>query len=140
MRTFIDTNVLVYLFDMDAAEKQQRAREVVASLTASRALVVSSQVLSELYVTITRKLELPASPADALDAVEALSVFPVVAIDAELVHRAVRRSQSEPLSYWDALILEAAVEAGAETVYSEDLQPGDSYRGVTVVDPFLTAA
>ena len=52
------------------------------------------------------------------------------------MQRAASRSAGESISHWDALILEAAVEAGADTVYSEDLQPGSRYRGVTVVDPF----
>ena len=136
MRVFVDTNVFVYLFDAQVPAKQQRAREVVADLARSRALVLSSQVLSELYVTVTRKLAEPLDPRQALRVVADLAVFPVIAIDAALVQRAASRSLTEQIAHWDALILEAALEAGAETVYSEDLQPGAAYRGVTVVDPF----
>jgi predicted nucleic acid-binding protein len=136
MRVFIDTNVLVYLFDTDAPAKRERAREVVSELASNSRLVVSSQVLSELYVTVTRKLASPLEPAAALRAVADLAVYPVVAVDAALVQRAAARSVAEQLEYWDALILEAAVEAGAPTVYSEDLQHGRTYQGVTVQDPF----
>lgn len=118
MRVFVDTNVFVYLFDAEEPAKQQRAREVV----------------SELYVTVTRKLAYPLEPDSALRALADLAVYPVVAIDAALVQRAAARAVAEQVAYWDALILEAAVEAGA--VYSEDLQHGRTYRGVTVQDPF----
>jgi len=136
VRVFVDTNVLVYLFDADAPPKQQRARELVGELTEARSLVLSSQVLSELFVTVTRKLADPLPVAQALQAVDDLSAFPVVAVDAALVRRAAALSTTEHVSYWDALILEAAVEAGAATLYSEDLQAGRAYQGVTVVNPF----
>ena len=84
MRIFVDTNVFVYLFDADEPAKQQRAREVVSELMRSGALVLSSQVLSELYVTVTRKLAHPLEPATALRALADLAVYPVVAIDAAL--------------------------------------------------------
>ena len=136
MRVFVDTDVLVYLFDGDAPAKQQRAREVVGELTEARKLVLSSQVLSELFVTVTRKLAEPLPVAQALRAVDDLSAFPVVAVDAALVRRAAALSTTEHLSYWDALIVEAAVDAGAATVYSEDMQSGRAYQGVTIEDPF----
>lgn len=136
MRVFVDTNVLVYLFDADEPVKQQRAREVVGELVKTRSIVLSSQVLSELFVTVTRKLREPLPADQALRAVDDLAAFPVVAVDAELVQRATVRSAAEHVSYWDALILEAAVDAGAATVYSEDLHPGGAYQGVTVENPF----
>ena len=136
MRVFVDTNVLVYLFDADEPAKQQLARDVVGELMRTGTLVLSSQVLSELYVTITRKLAYPLDPESALRALGDLAVYPVVAIDAALVQRAAARSTAEQVTYWDALILEAAVEAGADVVYSEDLQHGRTYQGVSVVDPF----
>jgi predicted nucleic acid-binding protein len=136
VRVFVDTNVLVYLFDADEPAKQQRARDVVSELMRAGSLVLSAQVLSELYVTVTRKLACPLEPESALRAVADLAVYPVVAIDAALVQRAAARSAAEQVAYWDALILEAAVESGADVVYSEDLQHGRAYQGVSVVDPF----
>jgi predicted nucleic acid-binding protein len=136
MRVFVDTNILVYLFDAEEPAKQARAREVVSELARNSSLVVSSQVLSELYVTVTRKLAYPLEASAALRALADLAVYPVIAVDAALVLRAASRAVAEQVAYWDALILEAAVEAGAGTVYSEDLQHGHTYQGVTVVDPF----
>ena len=137
MRVFVDTNVLVYLFDAQEPAKQMRAREVVTELARNRRLVVSSQVLSELYVTVTRKLAYPLQASAALRALADLAVYPVVAVDAALVLRAATRAPAEQIAYWDALILEAAVEAGASTVYSEDLQHGQDYGGVRAANPFL---
>ena len=136
MRVFVDTNVLVYLFDAQEPTKQARAREIVSELARNSSLVVSSQVLSELYVAVTRKLAYPLEASAALRALADLAVYPVVAVDAALVLRAAARAVAEQVAYWDALILEAAVEAGAGTVYSEDLQHGRTYQGVTVRDPF----
>ncbi len=138
VRVFLDTNVLVYLFDADAPAKQERARAVVDDLVRTRRLVLSSQVLSELYVTVTRKLHVPLPQEQALRVLDDLAAFPVVAVDTALVQRAASRSATGCISYWDALILEAAVDAGAATVYSEDLQPGTGYPGVTIEDPFAT--
>jgi predicted nucleic acid-binding protein len=136
VRTFVDTNVLVYLFDAGRPPKQQRARDVVGELSRSGALVLSSQVLSEFYVTVTRKLAEPLPPDTAMRALADLAVYPCVAVDAALVQRAAARSAADQLSHWDALIVEAAIEAGAATLYSEDLQPGHRYQGVSVEDPF----
>jgi predicted nucleic acid-binding protein len=83
----------------------------------------------------TNVLVCPFPPVDALRALADLAVFPVVAVHAALVRRAATRSAAGPVPYWDALIPEAAVEAGAGTVYSEDLQPGEACGGVTVHDP-----
>ncbi len=136
MRVFVDTNVLVYLFDADAPAKQVRARETIADLVRRKALVLSSQVLGELFVTLTRKLAEPLTADEAGRVVADLSDFPVVALDAALVSRAVELSAREQLSYWDAQIVVAATAAGATTLYTEDLQPGRRFGSVTVVDPF----
>lgn len=109
---------------------------LVAELARSRSLVLSSQALSEVFATITCKLAEPLPLGAALRALDDLAAFPVVAVDATLVQRAAARAVAERLSHRDALILEAAVEAGATTVYSEDLPPGCAYQGVTVEDPF----
>lgn len=88
-------------------------------------------MLTELYVSLTRKLAEPRPESPALRALADFAVFLVVAIDAALVQRAATRSVSESHSHWNALIIEAAIEAGAHTVNSEALQSGSSYRCVT---------
>lgn len=130
---FLDANVLVYLFDADAPAKQARARELLSA----GPLVLSAQVLSEFYVTVTRKLGRPLDPARASRAVADLCAFPVRDLSASLVLAAVRRSQESGLSYWDALIVETALDAGARVLLTEDLQDGQVIGGLRVENPFL---
>jgi predicted nucleic acid-binding protein len=134
--TFLDTNVLVYLFDRDTPDRQKRAQEVVETLGAQA--VVSTQVLQEFYVTVTRKLARPLSEADAEAAVRDLAHLQVIDTDRELVLEAVARSRADRMSFWDALIVESALRGGCERVLSEDLQDGRRFDGVRIENPFTT--
>lgn len=131
---FVDTNVLVYLFDADAPDKQAQARELLHEEQGR--IVVSVQVLGEFYVTVTRKLAVPLSPDAAAQAVDALCRLQVQALHPALVQSAVRRSQSSRLSYRDSLIVETALSAGADILFTEDLQDGQAIGGLRVVNPF----
>ena len=131
---FVDTNVLVYLFDADAPEKRARARELLREERDS--IVLSIQVLGEFYVTVTRKFAESLSLETATRAVEAFSRFRVQPVHAETVSAAIRRSRSAMLSYWDALIVEAALKAGAGVLFTEDLQDGRRIEGLQIVNPF----
>lgn len=131
---FVDTNVLVYLFDKDSREKQYQARQLLKKEADN--IVLSTQVLGEFYVTVTRKLAAPLEPRLARDAVDDLCALRVRALRAELVQAAVRRSNASQLSYWDALIVETAIDAGATRLLTEDLQHGQEFNGLRVVDPF----
>jgi predicted nucleic acid-binding protein len=135
-RAFFDTNVLVYLFDEDSPAKQARAKELFAQHAGDGPIVLSPQVLQEFYVTVTRKLARPLSPEDALSAVSGFSSFPVVAVDGATVLKAVQLHQSESLSFWDALIVEAALEADCSTLFSEDLQGGRRFGDLRIENPF----
>ena len=132
--SFVDTNVLVYLFDSDSPARQAIARELVDNHAAK--LVLSTQVLGEFFVTVTRKLDKPLSPERALEAVENLQRFRVRPIHAQLTRLAARRSVSSRLSYRDALIVEAALEVQAGMLLTEDLQHGRKFAGMRVFDPF----
>lgn len=134
---FIDTNVLVYLFDTDSPTKQSRSRALLGTESAN--FVLSTQVLGEFYVTVTRKLARPLSTDQALDAIGALSAFRVREIHVGLVRAAVHRSAASQLSYWDSLIVETAIEAGAATLLTEDLQHGQNIDGLLVLNPYLDA-
>ena len=133
-RWFVDTNVLVYLFDGDSPDKQAKARRILEA-NANR-IVLSTQVLGEFYVTVTRKLARPLATGPAAEAVNGLCAFPVRPLAAGLVRAAVRRSASSRLSYWDALIVESAMEAGAVVLLTEDLQDGRTFDALRVVNPF----
>ena len=132
--SFVDTNVFVYLFDSDSPAKQDIARELVDRH--SEKIVLSTQVLGEFFNAVTRKLGNPLVPERAMDALENLHALRVRSIHPQLTLLAARRSLSSRLSYWDALIVESALEAGAAMLLTEDLQHGQSFAGLRVVNPF----
>lgn len=138
MRRFVDTNVLVYANDAADPEKQRLARETL--LTHASELVLSAQVLSELYVALVRPTGLGMPPADARAIVDDLRRFPVLPIDDEMVRDAIDLSTRERTSYWDGLILTTAQAGGCGIVLTEDMSHGTTVGGVRVENPFLALA
>lgn len=131
---FVDTNVFVYAFDSDSSAKQATALQLLNDY--ARNIILSTQVLGEFYTSVTRKLRKPLSVERAMAALDELYAFPVRSVNAQLVRSAARRSQVSRLSYWDALIVESALEAGASVLLTEDLQHGQTFAGLRVVNPF----
>lgn len=130
----LDSNVLIYALPRDPEEpsKQARARELIAAGNFG----LSFQILQEVFVTATRKLAVPLAPEAALRFLRPFLLFPVVDGTADLFQEAARLSIRFQIHYYDAAILAAARELGAEMVYSEDLSHGQQYDGVRVVNPF----
>jgi predicted nucleic acid-binding protein len=136
-RTFFDTNVLVYLHDVDESAKRARASEVVAEHLAGAALVVSTQVLLEYFAVVTRKFARVMPHAQARREVERLAELDPILVDGELILRAIDRVSRSKISIWDATIVEAALAAGCTTLYTEDLKDGWEIDGrLRVVNPF----
>jgi predicted nucleic acid-binding protein len=135
MKAFFDTNILVYLFDSGAPAKQRKTRELLETHTRAGETLLSTQILQEFYVTVTRKLATPLDADAAYEAVREFSVMPTVRIDIPLILSAIRFSRERQLSFWDALVVRAAIEGGATTLYSEDLQHGQVFEALTVVNP-----
>ena len=133
---FVDTNVLVYAVSEDDARKNEIARTLLERGFAEGCYAISTQVLLELYVTLTRKVERKVAPAEALDYVLTLTEWPVVDVTADLVVEALQWSQRLQVSAWDAAILAAARRAGCSRVLSEDFGAGRNYEGITVENPF----
>jgi predicted nucleic acid-binding protein len=138
-RVFLDSNVLVYLFDSDTPDKQSTARALLDELSRDSILVLSTQVLQEFYVSVTRKLKRPLAPREATEATRGLSAFSVVQVDVPLIFRAIELSQRETVSLWDALIIRAGMESTCARLLSEDLQHGRSFDGTRIENPFLAA-
>lgn len=134
-RTFIDTNVLVYAFDSSEPTKQRTALDALAK-SGDRS-VLSTQVLSEFYVVATRKLADPLAPRVAADVVGRLSRLPVVETDTSLVRSAIDISMHSQVSYWDGLIVAAAVASGCDRILTEDLSSGATINDVEIVNPFV---
>jgi len=139
-RAFVDTNVLVYMFDRDAPSKRDLARRLVAEDAEAGNLVLSTQVLKEFYVSVTRKLATPLPGDLALEATRSLGELSVVQVDPEMIYAAILLSQHNQLAFWDALIVHTAVAASCERLLSEDLQHGQRIEGVRVENPFLELA
>jgi len=136
MRTFFDTNVLVYLFDADAPAKKAKATELLEAESKAGRIILSTQVLQELYVATTRKLAMPLTPSEAERAVRDLSVFSTVAVDASLIFGAIHICQRYGFSFWDGLIVQAALQGGASVLFTEDLQDGQTIESLQIVNPF----
>ena len=135
-RVFLDTNVLVYLFDADAPAKQRLVQNLLSNRELRMQLILSTQVLQEFYVSVTRKLAAPLDPDAAFQAVQDLAAFPIVQIDPPLILLAIQRGRKAKVSFWDALILEAALAAGATLLYSEDFQDGAVFGRLRIANPF----
>ena len=136
MKFFFDTNILVYLFDTDSPDKRRKARALFQKHAEAGDILLSTQVLQEFYVTVTRKLARPLEAKAATEAVTRFAELPVVQIDSKLILSAIHRSRDSQLSFWDALVVQAAIEGHANTLYSEDMQDGQTFDGVQVVNPF----
>ena len=131
---FVDTNVLIYAAagHRDAPAKHARAWEIIGPGEYG----ISSQVLAEFYVNAVKKPAVPLTPGEAASWVAELQTVPVVPVDGSLVAEAVGFSQRHRISYWDAAVVIAAERLGASVLYTEDLNDGQRYGSVTVINPF----
>ena|ERR1035438_3594242 len=131
---FFDTNILVYAAVGAGADEPKRKRAL--ALIDSEDFATSAQVLQEFFVTVVRKAARPLTAAQALEWIEQLTEFPCQPIDHRLVRIAIELSQRYSISYWDGAIIAAAEALGIRTLYSEDLNAGQTYGQVKVVNPF----
>jgi len=134
-RSFFDTNVLVYADDKAAPTKQRRALELVAEHRRAGTGVLSLQVLQEYFVTVTRKLQVDARIARRK--VELLAEFDVAAPELADILAAIDLHRLHGLSFWDALVVRSAKQAGCSVLLTEDFQHGREMEGVRIVNPFV---
>ena len=137
-RTFVDTNVLVYAHDRTAGARREAARGLLSRLWEADAGVLSTQVLQEFYVTVTRKIPQPLRFGTARDVVAQYRTWPCHRLSPEDVIAASHLQERHTVSFWDATIIVAALALDAETLASEDLQAGRRFDTLTVVDPFAS--
>jgi predicted nucleic acid-binding protein len=135
-RTFVDTNVLVYAYDADAGAKHRAAQSILVDLWNEASGAVSTQVLQEFYVTVTRKLAKPLAKRTAREVVDTYGAWPVHRPDTDDVVAASKLEERHRLSFWDSLILVSAASSGAVRLLSEDLQHGRRFDRVRVENPF----
>lgn len=136
-RTFVDTNILVYAHDLSAQERHIKAAAVLETLWETETGGTSVQVLQEFYVTVTRKIKYPLTHADAREIIRNYSAWPVQINDPEMTIRASEISEKQGLSFWDALIVAAALRLRATKIVTEDLNHGQLIEGILIDNPFF---
>lgn len=134
-KVFIDTNILIYAHDIDAGAKHEIAKRTLHELWKERAGALSTQVLEEFYVNVTRKI---ASPIPKKSARAVVSSYLIWCADttSEEISAAFRIEDEARIGFWDALIVAAAMKARADRILSEDLNPGQTISGVRIENPF----
>ncbi|MGA3263995.1 MAG: PIN domain-containing protein [Terracidiphilus sp.] len=137
---FVDTNILVYAHDRSKGVKQQRAEELLVQLWNSGRGVLSTQVLQELCINLRRKAGNPLPVDEVRLLIREYSTWEVVTNTPESVLKALDLEMRYKISFWDALILQAAEDAGASVLYSEDLATGQRYGAIQVVNPLINPA
>jgi predicted nucleic acid-binding protein len=135
MRVFIDTNLWAYRLDQREPSKSQRLKPWLAEVIAAHDIVISTQVLIELRAVASRKLQPPLPASQIAVMLEALAGFEVVITDANLVLDAHLLAEREQLSWFDALIAEAAIRSSCTVLFSEDFSHGRRIAGLEVVNP-----
>lgn len=134
-RFFVDTNILMYAHDRAAGQKHERARLLIEKLWDSGGGVLSTQVLQELCVNLRRKASHPLSLEQTRNLLQDYLSWEIVINTADSVMEALTIEQRYNISFWDALIIQAAGTSGATVVYSEDLADGQTYGPLRVVNP-----
>lgn len=138
-RVFIDTNVLIYAYDSQAAEKRDIAGSRLAELWDSGNGVLSVQVLQEFFANATRKLKDPLELAKAREVLSIYAEWVSLSTGTKEVLRAVDLMRLHRLSFWDGMIVAAAEAAGAVLLLSEDMQHGQIIAGIRIENPFRDA-
>src|SRR5450759_4266674 len=136
-KVFLDTNILVYAYDISSGSKHDVARNIVADLWNFRTGVLSIQVLQELFVTVTKKIPKPLDVKTTRDIVRDFLLWEVVDNDGELMMAAMDVQMKYYYAFWDSLISAAAIKSGASILMTEDLNNGRIIEGVLIKNPFV---
>lgn len=138
-KVFLDTNILIYAYDVSARKKHEVAKGLLIQLWESGLGVISTQVLQEFFVVSTRKIPNPMDIQRAEDIVSDLLKWEFVICDGDSILKAITLHRRYHFSFWDALIIAAALKANAAFLYSEDLTHGHSVEGLEIKNPFHPA-
>ena len=136
-KIFVDTNIIIYAHDLDSGPKHDIAKTIIEDLWEEKSGILSTQVLQEFYVNITRKIPTPLLPAQARGVIENYLVWRVELNGPETILLASEIEERYNLSFWDSMIVAAARNAEAEKILTEDLNPGQILEGILIENPFL---
>lgn len=136
-KVFLDTNILVYAYDISSGSKYDIARNIVADLWNLRTCALSIQVLQEFFTTVTKKIPKPLDIKTTRDIVRDFLLWEVVDNDGELMLAAMDIQMKYQYAFWDSLIIAAAIKSGASTLLTEDLNNGQIIEGIMIKNPFM---
>jgi predicted nucleic acid-binding protein len=134
---FLDTNVLVYAHDLDAGDKHDVAAKIIYQLWESKNGVLSTQVLQEFYVTLTKKMPRSLNRVATRKILKEYFSWQVVINDLQIVFQASEIEEAYNISFWDALIVSAAYSKNVATIFTEDLNHGQYIEGIFIQNPFI---
>lgn len=139
-KIFVDTNILVYSYDISAGEKQVKASEIMKELWDTGRGVISTQILQEFFVTVTGKIANPIDISLAKEIVNDFLKWKTVIINGETILDAIDIHKEHKFSFWDSMVVASAIEGGAKTLFSEDLSDKQTIRGIIIKNPFEIVA
>lgn len=135
-RVFLDTNIIIYAYTSSVEKKHSIAMNIIEDLWRSGSGVISTQVVQEFFVSVTTKIQKPLNKVIAREIVHDLLKWDVVLNDGESIVKAIDIHQRYHYSFWDALIIHAAIQGNAAVLLSEDLSDGQIIQGVKIKNPF----
>jgi predicted nucleic acid-binding protein len=133
---FLDTNILLYAYDLDEESKRQTAKGILANCWNNRSGAVSTQVLQEFYVTLTRKLPKKLTANEAREIIRDFLPWPIYQVAPTDIVKASELEEKSGYTFWDSLVITAAQNTNAEILYSEDMQDGQQFGGLKIINPF----
>lgn len=139
-KVFLDTNIFVYSIDASPGQNKKRdvARRIIREHIINESGVISVQVLQEFYHVATQKIEIPLSSKEAIEYLHYIAILETVQPDFHMLVAAIHIHQKHAISFWDALILQAAKTAGCSLLVSEDLQDGFALDKLVINNPFVS--
>ncbi|UTC63095.1 PIN domain-containing protein [Treponema sp. OMZ 787] len=133
-KIFIDTNILVYALDNRDNDKMNKARNILRKVIYENKPVISAQVINEFYVAATKKLSIDKNLIKTI--VHNFKNMEIIASDLQLTENAIKISIESQISFWDSLIIAAAEKADCKLIISEDLNSGQKYQDISLINPF----
>jgi len=137
VKTFVDTNILVYAYDRGAGDRHEKALSLIEQLWQKGNGTLSTQVLQEFYVNVRRKAQQPVTAEQARSLISDYLAWDPIINDGAAMLEAIDLEKRYQLSFWDSLIIAAAQKGGASIICSEDFNHGQKFGSVEVLNPFI---
>ena len=135
-KVFFDTNILAYAFDESSPGKNKQAKKLVSQWMPTGRMVISTQVLQELFVVLTKKLEPGLSSDNAAEVIKSLLSLEINIVGPNTILKTIKISKENTISFWDALIISSAFDSKCRILFTEDLNRGQIISGVQIENPF----